>query len=114
MNYWQECIGCAFDEAGLSASEEQIKSIAKNVEFAHNMYGEAHGYEHIPNPIQLENDKLKKKLKFEEEKITCPECKGKRSLTTHGPYHSATSSCFLCKGDGKIHPSKIPTKYHIN
>jgi len=43
MNYWTECISEALDEAGLSATEEQIKLIVEHVEGAHENYSLATG-----------------------------------------------------------------------
>ena len=68
MNYWNECISCAFDEAGIQATKEQIDLVAGDVEVAHENYGMAHGYDAIPNPILLENNELKKQLKIEQNK----------------------------------------------
>lgn len=102
MDYWQECISEAFDDIGIQATEEQKKAVAEWVEGAYDNYDMAMGHECIPNSLVEENKKLKADLKKEQEKVVCPECKGKGSITDYGPYHSATSDCFKCKGESKI------------
>lgn len=67
MNYWQECISEALDEAGIEASQEQIQTIAKIVSGAHENYGMAFGHDCIPNPVLAEVETLKKKIKKIEE-----------------------------------------------
>ena len=101
MNYWEECISEAFDTAGIVASEDQIKEVACWVEGAHQNHGMAQGYDAIPNPLRLENDNLKKELKKEQEKVICKECDGVGWITIPGPYHSGTSQCFKCHGEGR-------------
>lgn len=101
MNYWEECIGLALDEVGILATEEQIKTIAGFVETGHEDYGQAHGYECIPNPLSQEIKRLETDLKTEKEKIHCKECLGRGLITNNGPYHSATSQCWNCRGEGR-------------
>ena len=43
MDYWKECIADAAAECGASLTEEQISSIARTVEGAHEYYGQATG-----------------------------------------------------------------------
>lgn len=54
MDYWKECIETAFDEAGITATEEQKKSVIETVEGAHENYGMAFGHDCIPNPLEAE------------------------------------------------------------
>lgn len=103
MEYWVECIGEAFDDAQITASEEQIRTVASWVEGAHDNYGLATGSECIANPLTMENTELKKQLKRELDKTICPECHGQRRLVTHGPCHSAESDCYVCHGTGYIY-----------
>lgn len=102
MNYWEECLAEAFGDAGITATKEQIDTVASWVEGAHENYGMAHGYNCIPNPLQYENDTLRKKLDLERRKENCPICDGRGRIITPGPYHSSNSQCWKCNGEGKI------------
>ena len=103
MDYWEECISEACDDAGLKATDEQISIIASWVEGAHENYGMAHGYDAIPNHLQLENEKLEKELKREKDKIPCPECGTRGRIVMQGPYHSSDSECYKCRGNGFLY-----------
>lgn len=104
MNYWQEAVSCALDEAGVTATDDQINQIARSIEISHDCYGMAHGHDCIPNPTVLENEKLKKELNVERSKVGCPECDGRGSITTSWGTtgRSCTSRCDRCNGEGKI------------
>ena len=102
MDYWDECIREAFEDAGIDVKEHQIQTVINWVEGAFENYGLATGRDCIPSPIQIENDKLKSDLEKERNKVICPICKGAGSITTYGPVHSATSQCWKCRGEGKI------------
>lgn len=103
MNYWEEAFCIALEEAGIPfPSKEQIERGYKSIECAYENYRIAHSYDCIPNPLIVENEELKKALKVELEKEHCRSCDGRGWITTQGPYHSSTSVCFNCKGDGKV------------
>lgn len=104
MDYWEECISAAFDDVGIEATEEQIKNVAFWVEGAHENYGMAHGHDCIPNPLKVENDKLRTELTKEREKVTCEVCNGRGEITTYGLHHSASSQCGKCRGEGRCLP----------
>lgn len=104
MNYWEECLSEAFDDTGIIATKKQIDTVASWVEGAHENYGMAHGYDHIPNPLILENEKLRKNLDIERRKEICPNCDGVGRIITRGPSHSSNSRCWKCSGEGKISP----------
>lgn len=59
MNYWEECISEALEDAGITASQQQIDIVASWVEGAHDNYGTAMGYDAIPNPLVSEIESLK-------------------------------------------------------
>jgi len=101
MDYWAECISEALDDISLKASKEHIKNIARWVEGVHDNYGQMHGHDCIPNPLTLEIKDLQKKLKEETSKVLCLFCMGSGSVTTYGPYHSSTSQCSTCRGEGR-------------
>lgn len=67
MDYWEECIREAFDDAGIEATKEQIDTVVSWVDGAHENYGMAFGHDAIPNPMESEVDSLKKQLKKLEE-----------------------------------------------
>lgn len=62
MNYWEECIRIAFEDAKIEATEEQIDIVVEAVEGAHENYGMACGHDAIPNPLEAEVSNLKKKV----------------------------------------------------
>ena len=102
--YWKECISEALDEAGVIATTEQITTIASIVEGSHENYGMAFGHDCIPNPLRSENEKLKKKLRDEQDKILCEVCNGKGKLISYGGTFQAESQCWKCRGEGRYLP----------
>lgn len=102
--YWEECINEAFADIGIIADDKQIAEMVDWVKGAHENYGMAHGHDCIPNPLENENKDLKKKLKDEQDKITCPACNGRGIDISYGGTFQATSQCFKCKGEGRILP----------
>ena len=106
MDYWEECISEAFDDAAITASKDQIGIVASWVEGAHENYGMARGYDCIPNPLKLENDKLRRDLEAERRKEPCPICKGRGYLIDYDPGsgRSSESSCYRCLGERKVVP----------
>lgn len=102
MDYWEECIAQAFEDAGIKATKEQIDTVISWVEGAHDNYGMAHGHECIPNPLLSEIKELKKSLSIERSKVTCNECDGKGRIISHGPHHSSNSECNRCRGEGRV------------
>lgn len=101
MNYWKECVESAFDEAGLLATQKQIESISECVRLSHENYGLYTGEECIPNPLEIENKRLRRELRIESDKVTCSTCKGRGSITEAGPVHFSVSRCCDCNGEGK-------------
>ena len=103
MDYWEECIREALEDANLKADETQIDTLVSWVEGAHENYGMAHGHDAIPNPLSLEIESLRSELKKEKDKVICDECNGKGRIITNGPVHSYNSSCSKCRGDGFLY-----------
>jgi hypothetical protein len=68
MDYWKECILYALDEAGITATDEQVETIAGCVEDAHDNYGMAHGYDSIPCPVESQAKRELEAMKREKEK----------------------------------------------
>lgn len=67
MDYWKECIEEALEDAGITATKEQIETIVGWVEGAHDNHGMAHGYDCIPNPMISEVEKLSRELEKQEQ-----------------------------------------------
>lgn len=103
-NYWEECVASSFDEHGVTVTTDKLAAIARDIELAHEMYGEAHGHYAIPNPLKRENDELSRKLKEERAKVVCRACTGRGRISIQGPYHSSDSECEMCRGEGKVQP----------
>lgn len=104
MDYWKECVAEAFEDAGIEATDDQIDTVSSWVECAHDNYSMAHGHDFIPNPLSSENERLKRELETERNKIHCKECGGQGQITIIGPYHSSTSDCWKCRGEGRVLP----------
>ena len=104
MDYWIECTEEALEEAGLKATNDQIRAISEFIEGAHDSYGMAFGHDCIPNPLQAENNRLEKELSAEKSKIECDICHGVGRIISPGPCHSIDSGCWKCRGEGRIAP----------
>lgn len=101
-DYWKECLTEAFDEVGITATEEQVAEVASWVAGAHENYGMAHGHDCIPNPLQQENERLAKALKEEQSKSFCKECHGTGEIWESFAGRTSNSQCNACRGAGKI------------
>lgn len=101
MDYWQETIEIAFDEAGIAATKEQIAVVAASIDAARENYSMSMGYDAIPNPIVQENKKLRRDLEQEQRKVGCRECNGRGFVTYGNSIRSTTSQCPKCRGEGK-------------
>lgn len=107
MNYWEECISEAFDDAVIEATQEQIQAVANWVEGSHEVYGEANGHDQIgPSDIddKREIQQLKNDLKEEQAKILCEECKGRGVIVSKFVTFESRSDCYSCKGTGRVSP----------
>ena len=104
MDYWQECIEEAFEDAGITATREQVATVVETVEGAHDNYSMAHGHECIPNPLLEENKQLSRELRKEIDKVLCPDCNGRGRITSQGPSFSTNSECCKCRGKGRYSP----------
>lgn len=98
MDYWLECVKEAFEDANITATDEQIDTVVSWVEGAYENEGLARGIEAIPNPLQLENSNLKRQLERERNKQVCAYCKGRGYIVVDGPAHSAESNCSCDNG----------------
>lgn len=101
--YWIDCISEAVESCGAVLTKEQIASITEDVRISHENYGMAF-YTPDSAPANQEVERLKRELGREKSKVSCPICGGRGSITKHGPYHSSTSQCWKCHGEGKVLP----------
>lgn len=105
MNYWQECIETALDEAGIKATDSQIKEVVDCVEGAHENYSMAHGHDCIGSPSESRAERELRELKDEREKEEtwrrttkiCPDCIDGRQTDGWGREHD----CDMCNGKGR-------------
>ena len=84
----------------------EIANVAGWAEGAHDNFGMAHGHDCIPNPLEEKVGRLERELKIERDKVVCPECGGRGSITTNAMHcnRSSTSQCWKCRGEGKVSP----------
>ena len=104
MSYFHETVSEALDQEGIDATEKQIENIAEAVQIAHDMYSEYMGHQHIPNPIKTKNEKLKKELEKERNKVGCDKCNGTGSIREQWLDRCSTHTCPKCNGEGKYLP----------
>ena len=108
MDYWRECIDIAFDEFGISATEEQREEVAGAVEVGHDNYGMAFGHDVASKNFKAhkegELEELSRKLERERKKIHCKVCNGSGEEVIQGPYHVGVSRCYKCNGQGRHDP----------
>ncbi len=103
MDYWEECVRTAFDDAGIVATEEQVQSVRETVEGAYLTYCDYHGHAVIGNPLLDEIKELKQQLKNEKAKKTCLICKGEGELVIFFGFDwESISACETCNGEGKV------------
>ncbi|WP_207936441.1 hypothetical protein [Pseudomonas sp. 51_B] len=102
-DYYAEGLAEAFEEHGVTATQEQIRSIANDVAGWAENVGMAF---HAPagDPREGELSDLRKQLDRERNKVVCGVCKGTGFEHFSGPYHGSTSSCYKCNGAGRHDP----------
>ena len=103
LEYWIEALESALEEREIVLEPIDIAAIAEDIELSHEHYSMAF---HVPtgNPLLAEIDALKRELEEERAKAICKECKGTGEDYCPGPYHSSTSRCPKCNGEGRHSP----------
>jgi hypothetical protein len=101
LAYWEICVEESLGEHGVTASREQIAAIAKDMESARGMEGEACGYYNIPNPERAEIKYLEAALKKERGLIFCRACNGTGRLRYNAGPWGVDTQCDTCQGNGK-------------
>ena len=86
FDYWRECVHEAFEDAGISATEEQIDIVIGWVEGGHENYGMAMGHDvasaNLRAAQRREVDEVKALLRYEQEveRKRCNTCSGHGTL----------------------------------
>lgn len=102
LDYYCEAVAESFDEHGITATDEQIKAVAADMELTRE--GESLAFYTPENPMIRENADLKRKLDIEQRKIGCRACGGSgRDRHMAGPWYVDTQ-CVKCRGEGKVLP----------
>lgn len=106
-NYWKICIEEALAGIGCENifTEEQISKLSESMAFSSRMESEACGYPggQVDSKPPSEFDLLKKELAREKDASFCRSCSGTGESIDHGGARTFISSCFECKGNGKIY-----------
>ena len=104
-DYWTECVSEAFDDAGLTATDDQIDTVASWVEGAHENYSTAMGYDVASRNYHAEQkskfEKLEKELQREQNKRGCTHCGGHGYFVENYGTRSGQVECHHCGGTGK-------------
>ena len=110
MDYWKCCIEESFEDAGITATKEQISTVVEWVEGAFENYGLATGNDVASQNLAAskrdEIEKAERELERERNKVHCTNCDGTgRSVTSWGSSgRSADSQCVKCRGNGRHDP----------
>lgn len=106
MDYWEECISEAFEDAGISATKEQLDTVVNWVDGAHENYGLATGLDvanaNFISEEARELERLKKDIeKTNQWKLSTKPCE---NCTTTGWVTDGWGrdvQCFICSGEGR-------------
>ena len=106
MDYWEECIAEALEDAGIEATKEQLGTVVAWVEGAHENYGLATGADIANANFVSEEARELKALKADIEKKRIWECDTKpcRPCNTTGTVKDGwgrDSRCDMCRGEGR-------------
>jgi hypothetical protein len=108
--YWAEAVGLALDDMGKWSlfAPEEIKELGRALAVSADNQSIAFGWDiasgNLAAARRREEDSLRAELRRERAKVTCRHCNGYGSTRTQGPYHSVSSSCFKCNGEGRHDP----------
>jgi len=105
--YWEECIGEAFEDAGITATAEQIQTVASWVEGGHENYGMANGYDVISKGAESQAERelrevkqeIQKAKEWENSTTPCTTC------NTQGTVRDGWGRdvrCDACRGEGRV------------
>ncbi len=104
LDYYCDAVSESFDEHGITATREQIKAVARDMELARDC--ESQAFYQPENPLIAENTELRRKLSKEQNKRGCRVCGGSgRIIAPFGPVGRVSDSqCDACRGEGKVTP----------
>jgi hypothetical protein len=88
MNYWEECIRESFDDCGIVATEEQIKTVASWVDGAHENYSMATGEDVASANFVSDEERELKMLK--------------KAIENKKQWELSTSPCITCNTTGMV------------
>jgi len=101
-DYWIECVSVAFEDAGIEATNEQIQSVAGDVEAGFDNYGMAHGHGCIPNPLLADLEASRKESRRLEDEVDKANLNFKQNVARR--HRVDTSSVILGdNGDATFH-----------
>ena len=104
-DYWTEHAEIAVSDAGLTATPDQIQTIAGVIESAHEFYGQSMGHDVASANLRGERERemkaLEDEIQREKDKVPCKVCNGTGETHTYGGTMMSTSQCWKCKGDGR-------------
>lgn len=106
-DYWQESFETAMAEEGLWHLVEQMTPEQRaNIGGALCVSAECQSMAfHAPeNPLRSECDRLKRKLRWEQELEGCGTCGGRGRLSYNAGPWAVNTGCDRCHGAGKVHP----------
>lgn len=102
-DYWRECVIDALNEAGLTATDEQIETMAEHIELSIDNYdlysGNDVSSQNRVSTLQDEIDIARRQLKEERDKINCEACAGRGTVSA-----TSLSRCWKCNGEGRYKP----------
>ena len=107
MDYWNECISEALEDAGVEATDKQIDVVAGWVEGAHENYGLATGNDVANANFISDEARELKSLKAEIERQRIWECESKpcTACVTTGVTLDGWGRewpCSNCRGEGRV------------
>lgn len=53
-SYWEDTVAESLEEFGIKLTSDQLIYVCESIQISHEHYGMAHGYDHIPNPLETE------------------------------------------------------------
>jgi hypothetical protein len=102
LDYWEECLAQSFEEHGITATREQIRAVADDVEGGRECMDMAF---YVPeNPVHEELARTKRELQKERDKVVCPDCRGRGRLVYASGDRSVDTQCDKCSGEGYYIP----------
>lgn len=106
MDYWEECIKESFEDAGITATDEQIQTVVSWVDGAHENYGLATGNDVASANFISDDTRELERIKRDQEKHRIWVCDTRpcKSCTTTGQVTDGWGrdrTCDSCNGEGR-------------